>query len=148
MTQSLRANSLPKSMQRPNSFHQERGTVQENTDCREASEGVTYRTSDDYYLDEDELILPLYPAEAAVQQKSPGKSPHKLEALDRLVISTTHNVSSKLCQAAARIIQKAAKQVPEEDEDLALNMETITYLLEDTHMPSRYKNKTSVELAG
>ena len=74
MTQSLRANSLPKSMQRPNSFHQERGTVQENTDCREASEGVTYRTSDDYYLDEDELILPLYPAEAAVQQKSPGKS--------------------------------------------------------------------------
>merc|ERR1712106_597735 len=94
-----------------------------------ASEGVTYRTSDDYYLDGDELILPLYQAEAAVQQKSPGKSPgkspHKLEALDSLVISTTHNVSSKLCQAAARIIQKAAKQVPEEDADLALNMETI-----------------------
>ena len=148
MTQSLRAKSPSKSMQRANSFHQEMGTVQENADCREASEGITYRTSDDYYLDEDELILPLYPAEAAVQQKSPRKSPHKLEALDSLVISTTHNVSSKLCQAAARIIQKVAKQVPEENEDLALTMETITYLLEDTNLLSSYRNKTSVDLAG
>ena len=148
MTQSLRANSLPKSMQRANSFHQEMGTVQEKTECREASEGVTYRTSDDYYLDEDELILPLYPAETAVLQKSPRKSPHKLEALDRLVISTTHNVSDKLCQAASKIIRQAAKQLPEEDEELALNIETITYLLEDTHMASSYRTETSVELAG
>ena len=125
-------------------------TVQENDNTNEESETVTYRTSNDYYMDEDELILPIFPREEQVHTR-PGrqsKSAHKLEALDSLVISTTHNVSFKLCQAAAKIIRKAAQLIPEEDEDQALTMETVTYLLEDTHMPSNYRSRTSTELAG
>ena len=91
--------------------------------------------------------LPIFPPEKQVVDR-PGKNTAKLSSLDNLVISTTHNVSSKLCQAAAKIIRKAAQQVPEEDEDQRLTMETITFLLEDTHTPSSYRNKTSVELAG
>ena len=143
-------------MKRANSFHQDTlcqpnmATVQENDDNREETETVTYRTSNDYYLDEDELILPLFPPKQAIHSRPgrPSKSPHKLEALDSLVISTTHNVSSKLCQAAAKIIRKAAQLVPEEDEDQALTVETVTYLLEDTHMPSSYRSRNSTELAG
>eukprot|EP00092_Neocalanus_flemingeri_P011503 GFUD01012397.1.p1 GENE.GFUD01012397.1~~GFUD01012397.1.p1 ORF type:complete len:537 (+),score=171.63 GFUD01012397.1:46-1656(+) len=150
MTQSLTMNEL--SMKRGNSFHQESPLCQENIDddASEESDHVTYRTSSDYYLDEDELILPLFPPEHPVHSKPgrPSKSPHKLEALDSLVISTTHNVSSKLCQAAAKIIRKAAQLVPEEDEDQALTVETVTYLLEDTHMPSTYRSRTSTQLGG
>ena len=154
MTKSLSMNSQQLTMQRANSFHQDNLcqpsmiTVHENS--REASEAITYRTSNDYYLDEDELILPLYPSEKPLNSKPgrPSKSPNKLEALDSLVISTTHNASSKLCRTAAKIIRKAAKLVPEEDEDTALTMETVTYLLEDMHMPSSYRTKSSLELAG
>ena len=125
-------------------------TVHENANSQEASEAVTYRTSNDYYLDEDELILPLYPSEKPLNSKPgrPSKSPNKLDALDSLVISTTHNASSKLCRTAAKIIRTAAKLVPEEDEDTALTMETVTYLLEDMHIPSSYRTKSSLELAG
>ena len=127
-------------------------TVQKNEDTIGKSETMTYRTSNDYYLDEDELILPLFHDEQSFQTKPNRilKSQSKLEALDSLVISTTHNVSSKLCQAAAKIIRKAAQLVPKEDEDQALTMETVTYLLEDTYMhkPSSYRSKTSTELAG
>jgi len=150
MTQSLKINPQSQSIQRANSFHQENmnkvkmRAVQENS---EDSGCTTYRTSDDYYLDEDELILPIFPQEKQIVDR-PGKNTTKLSSLDTLVISTTHNVSSKLCQAAAKIIRKAAQQVPEEDEDQRLTMETITFLLEDTHTPSNYRNKTSVELAG
>jgi hypothetical protein len=158
MSQSLKTNSQQLTMQRANSFHQDNlcqpsmSTVHENTNSKEASEAVTYRTSNDYYLDEDELILPLYPREKPVHKQTkpnrPNKSPNKLEALDSLVISTTHNASSKLCRTAAKIIRKAARLVPEEDEDTALTMETVTYLLEDMHMPSSYRTKSSLELAG
>ena len=146
-------------MARANSFHHDSqlnqpnmATVQENEDTIEKSETLTYRTSNDYYLDEDKLILPLFPDEQSFQPRPAKlpKSPNKLEALDSLVISTTHNVSSKLCKSAAKMLRKAAQLVPKDDEDQALTMETVTYLLEDTYMhkPSSYRSKTSTELAG
>jgi hypothetical protein len=69
-------------------------------------------------------------------------------AIDSLVISTTHNASSKLCQTAPKIIIKVAKLVTEEDEDTALTMETVTYILDDMHMLPSYRKKTSHELGG
>ena len=156
MTKSLTMN-MKQSMTRANSFHHDSpinqpnmATVQENEGTIDKSETLTYRTSNDYYLDEDELILPLFPDEQPFLSKSVRlpKSPNKLEALDSMVISTTHNVSSKLCQAAAKIIRKAAQHVPDEDEDQALTLETVTYLLEDIHLPSNSRSRTSSELAG
>merc|ERR1719483_228024 len=106
MTKSLTMNTR-QSMARENSFHHDSqlnqpnmATVQENEDTIDKSETLTYRTSNDYYLDEDELILPLFPDEQSFLSKSVRlpKSPNKLEALDSMVISTTHNVSSKLCR--------------------------------------------------
>ena len=66
------------------------------------------------------------------------------------VINTTHNVSQKLCHAAADILRHVSR-VPglEEDADTSLTLETVTYLLEDTNMlQTSSRNKMSTELAG
>ena len=64
------------------------------------------------------------------------------------MISTSHSVSSKLCQSAARIVRQADNLFPEDDEDQALTVETVTYLLEDTDIQSSYRSRVSAELAG
>ena len=66
------------------------------------------------------------------------------------VINTTHNVSQKLCHAAADVLRHVSR-VPglEEDADTSLTLETVTYLLEDTNMlQTSSRNKMSTELAG
>ena len=63
------------------------------------------------------------------------------------VINTTHNVSQKLCLAAARVLRRVSAIA--EDTDTSLDLETVTYLLEDTNMAhTQHRNKISTELAG
>ena len=67
-----------------------------------------------------------------------------LTDLDSLVISTTGNVSRKLCQMGSRILKHMNRLVPEEEEDMMVTMETVGYLLDDTEQPTT----VSAELAG
>jgi len=63
------------------------------------------------------------------------------------VINTTHNVSQKLCLAAARVLRRVSAIA--EDTDTSLDLETVTYLLEDTNIAhTQHRNKISTELAG
>jgi len=110
-----------------------------------------------YYLDDDELILPLQSSQSNISQRSlynrsphvsPNKSRSKLEALDSLVISTIHNVSNKLCSSSAAVLRQAALVFPEQDEDKASTLETVIYLLEDLDLPPSPAKKTSRELSG
>ena len=80
-----------------------------------------------YYLDDDELILPIQSSHSNMSQRSlynsrspqvsPNKSRTKLEALDSLVISTIHNVSNKLCSNSASVLRQAAAVFPDQDEE-------------------------------
>lgn len=107
-----------------------------------------------YYLDEDELILPIYPAAsqrslyAPASKISPSRSRSRLEALDNLVISTIYSVSSKLCKSSSSLIKRAGQTFPPQDEDQATTIETVLYLLEDVDLPSSPAKKTSRELSG
>jgi len=112
-----------------------------------------------YYLDDDELILPLQSSHVNTSQRSlynrsPQVSPNKsrsgskLEALDSLVISTIHNVSNKLCSSSAAVLRQAALVFPDQDEDKASTLETVIYLLEDLDLPPSPAKKTSRELSG
>jgi len=111
-----------------------------------------------YYLDDDELILPIQSSHSHLAQRSfygpkspqisPSKSRSKLEALDSLVISTIYNVSNKLCGASANVLRKAVNVFPEQDEEQASTIETVLYLLEDVDLPATPAKKTSRELSG
>ena len=80
-----------------------------------------------FYLDDDELILPIQSSHTHLAQRSPygskspqispSKSRSKLEALDSLVISTIYNVGNKLCGASANVLRKAATVFPDQDEE-------------------------------
>ena len=73
-----------------------------------------------FYLDDDELILPIQPLQTRTNfhsSMSPSKSRSKLEALDTLVISTIHNVSNKLCSNGASVLRQAATMFPDQDEE-------------------------------
>jgi hypothetical protein len=154
--QSLKMSGHEISMKRANSFHHgsacqsNKATVQENEDNIEECGAFQYRTTNDHYQDEDELILPLFPAEQTgrIIPRKPCRPSESLSALDSLVISTSHSVSSKLCQTAARIVRQADNLFPEDDEEQALTIETVTYLLEDTNIPPSYRSRVSAELAG
>lgn len=126
--------------------------------------GSQIRSYPHFYLDDDELILPIQPlqsshshlshrsmfsgARSAQSQMSPSKSRTKLEALDTLVISTIHNVSNKLCSTSATLLRQAAAVFPEQDEEQASTLETVVYLLEDIDLPPSPAKKTSRELSG
>ena len=114
-----------------------------------------------YYLDDDELILPIQSSHSNVSQRShyssrspqvsPNKSRTKLEALDSLVISTIHNVSNKLCSSSAAVLRQAALVLPLQSEERASTLETletVIYLLEDLDLPPSPAKKTSRELSG
>ena len=157
LSQSMMAN-----MKRSASFHHEN----QQSQASKEPEPRTYRTSDDYYLDEDELFLPLYTTEEEPAEARPARK-DQLSALDSLgksivyqnhvphthyplaVINTSHNVSSKLCLAAADLL-RSVSGVPgvEEDVDTSINLETVTFLLEDSSIiQNSHKNKMSQELA-
>merc|ERR1712209_238809 len=118
-------------MQRSNSFHcnaKKNGRIQ-SEDESEDDYGSGYESSladsqirsfPHFYLDDDELILPIQPLQTRTNfhsSMSPSKSRSKLEALDTLVISTIHNVSNKLCSNGASVLRQAATMFPEQDEE-------------------------------
>jgi len=175
MSQSLVVTSqsgLP--LHRSSSFHQTQTSEDESGDDysetagdSSAHEGGSLRAHrNHFYLDDDELILPIGPnrshgSQARLQERalygsaslSPNLSPTKsrskqLEALDNLVISTIYNVSSKLCASSSSVLRKTVALLPEQDEEQAGTVETILYLLEDVDMPSTPAKKTSRELSG
>jgi len=165
MTQSLVAESSDESgapMQRSASFHLEniraRAMTSEDDSCDDYGSGCESSFQNGrYYLDEDELILPIYPASShrsvykpAEPKISPSRSRSgsRLEALDNLVISTIYSVSSKLCANTSNIIRRANQTFPPADEDQATTLETVLYLLEDVDLPSSPAKKTSRELSG
>jgi len=173
MTQSMVADSsddngtLP--MQRSASFHYEnaaralaahqRGGTSEEDSAEDYGSGCDSASQTEstprYYLDEDELILPIYPAHSSrsvyksISPKiSPSRSRSRLEALDNLVISTIYSVSSKLCNNTSNLIRRTQQSFPPADEDQATTIETVLYLLEDVDLPSSPAKKTSRELSG
>merc|ERR550517_2258963 len=143
------------SMQRANSFHYENKRLGVSPAMARVDESED-ETENDFYLDGDELIMPVYPrhqrqhekyaCESFSHDRSPSRS--RTSSLDNLVISTLHNVSSKLCLASSGILRKAAKLIPDGDEDQAVTVETVQYLLEDTDLPTSPKKRTSRELSG
>jgi len=162
-------------MQRSNSFHcnAKKNFRLQSEDESEDDYGSGYESSlaesqirsyPHYYIDDDELILPIQPLQSShshvshrslyartrspQSQISPSKSRSKLEALDTLVISTIHNVSNKLCGSSASVLRQAAQVFPEQDEEQNSTLETVIYLLEDMDLPSSPAKKTSRELSG
>ena len=140
MTQSLKPedNSQGLPIYRSNSFHWSNKKANQHgceddseDDCAsgyDSSIAESYsRKHPHFYLDEDELILPLQSSHTHLAQRSlygskspqisPSKSRSKLEALDSLVISTIYNVSNKLCGASANVLRKAATVFPDQDEE-------------------------------
>ena len=91
MTQSLMSNSG--NMKRSNSFHHEniqqqqsRPTGKSTKESSPPAEPITYRTSDDYYLDEDELFLPIFSTEDDPSEARGGRREERggVSALDTL----------------------------------------------------------------
>merc|ERR1740128_1364886 len=173
MTQSMVADSSDDNgtvpMQRSASFHYEnaaralaahqRGGTSEEDSAEDYGSGCDSASQTEstprYYLDEDELILPIYPAHSSrsvyksISPKiSPSRSRSRLEALDNLVISTIYSVSSKLCNNTSNLIRRTQQSFPPADEDQATTIETVLYLLEDVDLPSSPAKKTSRELSG
>lgn len=171
MTQSLMLedNSQGFPIHRSNSFHcsNKKGNRIRSEDDSEDDYGSGYDSSiaeshvrkhPHFYLDDDELILPIQSSHTHLAQRSlygskspqisPSKSRSKLEALDSLVISTIYNVSNKLCGASANVLRKAANVFPEQDEEQSSTIETVLYLLEDVDLPATPAKKTSRELSG
>ena len=114
-------------MQRSNSFHSAKNRFISETES-EDDYGSGYESSlmsesqmrsyPHFYLDDDELIMPLQPLpHSRSNTMSPSKSRSKLEALDTLVISTIHNVSNKLCSNGASVLRQAATVFPDHDEE-------------------------------
>ena len=114
-------------MQRSNSFHSAKNRFISETES-EDDYGSGYESSlmsesqmrsyPHFYLDDDELIMPLQPLpHPRSNTMSPSKSRSKLEALDTLVISTIHNVSNKLCSNGASVLRQAATVFPDHDEE-------------------------------
>ena len=92
MSQSLMSPSG--NMKRSNSFHHEniqqqqqsRPACKSTKESSPAAEPITYRTSEDYYLDEDELFLPIFSTEDEPSEARGGRREERggVSALDTL----------------------------------------------------------------
>ena len=65
----------------------------------------------------------------------------ELSVLDELVIDTSLNTSEKICTSAIQVMILAAKKFSVVDEEILLNMETLSYILEDSHIQTEEKEK-------
>ena len=134
MTQSLTTSCNDRTVRRTNSLYHNNSV----RNCKIKTE-EPYPSNYHEENNEEELILPPYP------DSSPAAS---LSSLDKLVISTLHNVSAKLCLTAAEIVRRGDILTNQDDEDQALAVETVAYLLEDTDIAPGYRNTSSSELSG
>ena len=96
-------------------------------------------------------------AEGFKRTNSFHKDPHdllesdrQLSSLDSLVVSTSSNVSRRLCETAGRIVNQMQTMVTEGDEDMLAKLENLGYQLDDTElsMKESKRSRTSEELAG
>ena len=76
--------------------------------------------------------------EAQPQPQTPEK---ELTVLDELVIDTSLNISDKICTSAINVMLLATKKFSVVDEDILLNVETLSYILEDSHIQTDEKEK-------
>ena len=141
----LKDNSHDFQIHRSNSFHGKKANRLQSEDETEDDYGSGYDSSiaeshvrkhPHFYLDDDELILPIHSSCTHLAQRSskspqisPSKSRSKLEALDSLVISTIYNISNKLCGASANVLRKAANVFPEKDEEQVCTVTDIALLV-------------------
>merc|ERR1711915_385030 len=75
-------------------------------------------------------------------------SDRQLSNLDSLVVTTSANISRRLCETAGRTVNQLQTMVSEGDEDMLATIENLGYLLDDTELSTKGSNKTSYELAG
>ena len=57
------------------------------------------------------------------------------------MIDTSLNISEKICTSAIQVMLLAAKKCSVIDEDILLNVETLSYILEDSHIQTEEKEK-------
>lgn len=88
-------------------------------------------------LKEDEIIN----HRVLVAQPQPQTPEKELTVLDELVIDTSLNISDKICTSAINVMLLATKKFSVVDEDILLNVETLSYILEDSHIQTDEKEK-------
>ena len=76
-----------------------------------------------------------------VTQHHPQTPEKELTVLDELVIDTSLNISDKICTSAIKVMLLATKKFSVVDEDILLNVETLSYILEDSHIQTEEKEK-------
>ena len=57
------------------------------------------------------------------------------------MIDTSLNISEKICTSAIQVMLLATKKLSVVDEDILLNVETLSYILEDSHIQTEEKEK-------
>ena len=94
-------------------------------------------TSASVTLKEEELIN--HRERVALHQ--PQTPEKELTVLDELVIDTSLNISDNICTSAIKVMLQATKKFSVVDEDILLNVETLSYILEDSHIQTEEKEK-------
>ena len=69
------------------------------------------------------------------------KAEEELTVLDELVIDTSLNISNKICTSAIDVLLRATKKFSVSDQDVLMNVETLSYILEDCHIDTNEKQK-------
>ena len=69
------------------------------------------------------------------------KAEDELTVLDELVIDTSLNISNKICTSAIDVLLRATKKFSVSDQDVLMNVETLSYILEDCHIDTNEKQK-------
>ena len=57
------------------------------------------------------------------------------------MIDTSLNISNKICTSAIDILLRATKKFSVSDQDVLMNVETLSYILEDCHIDTNEKQK-------
>jgi len=101
------------------------------------TKSLTFSSRTSVALKEDEIIN----HRVLVAQPQPQTPEKELTVLDELVIDTSLNISDKICTSAINVMLLATKKFSVVDEDILLNVETLSYILEDSHIQTDEKEK-------
>lgn len=99
------------------------------------TKSLTFSSRTSVTLKQEEIINH---RERVAQLQTPEE---ELSVLDELVIDTSLNISDKICSSAIQVMLLATKKFSVEDEDILLNVETLSYILEDSHIQTEEKEK-------
>ena len=78
------------------------------------------------------MCLPIEEEIDSSEEQSDSKE--ELSDLDQLVIDTSLNISSKLCLSAAQMMEQTNKMVPVTDQKILQDVESLSFVLEDSHI--------------